>query len=277
MPPEELERVERFLAAFNAIEGHLQVLFAQSAPAPRRDGRAGRAGGPMHEGESVLPEPSESRQSFRSLLDWFAKRNAWWPHAEAMRAFIHLRNLLVHEKIAPWEYPCVPSEDSASRIESIRDGLLFPERALPRWKKGVVSLGQDDKLRHALRVMDESGFGVFPVYEGKHFRGVLSENSLARWLAGASTQADKSGSLNLDSVRVGDVLQSAQAHSRRSERERFAWADARTSTAEIAHLFHANTFLEAVLISAHGRDEEELEGIVTRADVLSWEGDAREF
>ncbi len=242
----ESERVERFLGAYNTLDAHLQNLFSLR----ERDGATGH-------------------QSFRSLVDWLSRREPWWPHAETLRLSANLRNILVHETYAPQQYPCVPSWKLVEEIERVRDELLHPERALPRFERRVELLQGGDSLRRALQVMHERGFGVLPVYETKQFRGVFSETLLARWLAAQSA----SNCVDLDNARVREVLKFAAGSQKQSRRRVFQWMDAQSSVQEIAHQFHQNTWLETVLISKDGHDNQPLQGIVTRADVWRWEWD----
>jgi predicted transcriptional regulator len=239
LPEDDVQLVERFLSAYNALDAWLQAEWARQR------------------GE-------EARQSFRSLVDWWAKSHPWWGDAEALRSHAALRNILVHETLAPREYPCVPSPATVEHIEAVREALLHPERAVPRFEKNVQVLGWGDLLHRALRVMHERGFGQLPVYEGARFRGVLSEGIVARWIA---AQASSRQEIDVASVQVREVLEWALRNL--SRRRAFLWADSGRSVQEIAFLFHENTYLEAVLVSRNGRDDEKLLGLVTRADIVA--------
>jgi CBS domain-containing protein len=157
LSPQELERIERFVAAFNVIDDWLQ---------------------------RQMPSP----MAFRAAVDFFAKRNPWWSDADALRTFAALRNFLVHEKTVPFAYPCVPTEDAVLQIEEIRVRLTDPPRAGETFGRAVLTLSPGDTLFHALGLMRERGVTVFPVYDGKRFVGLLTATGITRWLAAHSME-----------------------------------------------------------------------------------------
>ena len=224
----ELDRIERFIAAYNSIDDFLQAQIGTG-------------------------------QTFRSAVDWFAKRNGWWRDAETLRVFATLRNFLIHEKTRPYDYPCAPSQGAVEEIEAIRDHLLNPRRALPVFAREVVTLKPQTEVRHALQLIAEREHGRFPIYEGRQFRGLLTEAGLARWVA-----AQVAENRDLDwSTPISEVLP------RETKRRNFRFVSPRELAEQIAWAFHENTFLEAVLISDNGQEDGNLRGIVTRRDVAA--------
>jgi predicted transcriptional regulator len=232
MTPQELDSVERFLAAYNALDAYFQSTLGTT-----------------------------SHQSFRSLVDLYAKRNAWWDDAETLRSFANLRNVLVHEHTEPYEYVCVPSPQTVERIEAIRDRLLHPETALPRFQRAVHTLDAHDTLSEALRLIHQQGYSQFPVYEGERFSGVLTENSITRWLAARM----HSNTPDFGKIALAEVLR----FSRKRPNFQFVGREARIE--EISFQFHQNTWLEVVLVTQHGHEHEKLLGIVTRGDIWRFE------
>ncbi len=233
MTPQELNSVERFLAAYNALDAFFQSTLGTT-----------------------------SHQSFRSLVDAYARRHSWWGDAETLRSFINLRNLLVHEHTEPYAYLCVPSPATVERIEAIRDRLLHPETALPRFQRAVLTLNAQETLGQALRLIHQQGYSQFPVYDGARFCGVLTENSITRWLA---AQMQEAAPPDLSKVVVSEVLR----FSRKRPNFQFVARDARIE--EISFQFHQNTWLEVVLVTEHGHEREKLLGIVTRGDIWQFE------
>lgn len=157
LPPQDLERIERFIAAFNIIDDWLQ---------------------------RQMPSP----MAFRAAVDLFAKRHPWWTDADALRTFAALRNFLVHEKTAPFAYPAVPSEAAVREIEAIRARLTDPPRAGEVFGRAVLTLSTTDTLFHALATMRERGVTLFPVFESDRFHGLLTETGITRWLAAHSRE-----------------------------------------------------------------------------------------
>ena len=150
--PDELARIERFIAAYNTLDDWIQ----------RELG---------------------TEQSFRSAVDLFAKRHPWWRDADTLRTFAALRNFLIHEKVRPFDYPAVPGEGAVREIEAIRDRLLQPKLVGEHFAREVLTLAPDDTLREALKLMHQRGFRRFPIYRNKRCAGLLTERGIARYLA----------------------------------------------------------------------------------------------
>jgi predicted transcriptional regulator len=231
MNQHELDLIERFISAFNALDFHLESALGADHGSP-----------------------------FRGLVDLYAKRNRWWKDAEQLRVFTSLRNVIVHDKVEPYEYVCVPTLHTVETIEAIRDRLLKPERVDPRFFRPVLTVDAGDSLAHVLKLMHERDIAHFPVYLGTTFSGLLSQNGIARYIAHHA--AKSSEPLDFASVEVRYVLV------REENRSNYFFATRGEPVEKIAFAFHENTFLEAVLITAHGQRHEKLLGIATRADVL---------
>ena len=225
--PSELERIERFVAAFNALDDWLQA---------------------------QLPEPT----SFRSSVDFYAKRHPFWRDAEPLRLFAALRNFLVHEKTRAFDYPCVPSEDAVREIELIRQRTLHPRTIGEQFGREVHILRPDDTLGAALSAMHERGVSRFPIYEANRFCGVLSEREVARFLAACLARG----------AEFSPQTPIVAALPRASKRQTFRFAPPETSVAQAAFWFGENIFLEAILIAP--REGLRPSGIVTRGDVAGW-------
>jgi predicted transcriptional regulator len=232
--PADIELIERFISAYNAIDFHLEAALRLS-----------------------------EHSSFRSLVDTYAKRHRWWRDADQLRLFAGLRNVIVHDKVAPFEYICVPSQQTVDSIEAIRDRLLHPLRAGQRFLRPVTCLQAGDSLSHVLKLMHEQGFSHFPVYAAKTFSGVLTPNGITRYLAHHA--AKNEAPLDFNEVEVRYLL------AREESRANYFFAPRDEPVEKIAFSFHENTFLEAVLVTEHGGKQEKLLGIATRADVLELE------
>ena len=150
--PEELQRIERFIAAYNTIDDWIQ-------------------------------RQLNTEQSFRSAVDLFAKRHPYWHDAETLRVFASLRNFLIHEKVRPFDYPAVPGEGATREIENIRDRLIQPKLLGDEFAREVLTLAPDDALREALNEMVKRGFRRFPIYQNKRCMGLLTERGIARYVA----------------------------------------------------------------------------------------------
>lgn len=226
---EELARIERFIAAYNQIDDYLQ-------------------------------RQLESPQTFRSAVDFFARRHPWWSDAETLRVFAALRNFLVHEKTRPFDYPCVPGEGATREIEAIRDRLTHPATVGEQFGREVLTLSPQSPLKVALELVSKRGVSRFPIYEANKFVGLLTENGIARFLA----QTVASGAAFNPEVTIQSILP------RETKRRNFRFADSKTPISQAAFWFHDDTFLEAILITEGGHERAPLRGIVTRGDVAGW-------
>ena len=247
--PTELDLIERLITAYNAIDAHLQNWSHHDGPT-----------------------------SFRSLVDLYAGKNRAWKDAELLRTVAGLRNLLIHEKVEPYKYPCVPTLELVEDLETARDRLLHPARA-DRFARKVVTIQSDDSLAHVLKMIHELKITHFPVYEsgreysqsetqrGHHFAGVLTENGITRWLAEHASRDESLIELRDEPVR--EVL--AREESAKGTRKNYEFAPRRARVEDIVQRFHDNTYLEAVLVTEKGDAKETLLGIVTRWDVLNLE------
>ena len=154
LPAADRDRVQRFLAAFNAIDALLRE----------------RTG------------VRDDAVSFRSVLRRFARERRW-QHADPVDDSAALRNELVHEPITPNGWVAIPTEDVVARIESIRDGLAGGRRADQAFQKEVVTVAPDLRLRDALVQVHTTGFSQLPIVEEGSVVGLLTDRAVARWLA----------------------------------------------------------------------------------------------
>jgi len=231
--PEDLDLIERFISAFNALDLHLQSALNM-----------------------------DSGASFRSMADIFARRHPWFREAEQMRIFASVRNVIVHDKIEPYQYPCVPTPELVAAIEAVLERVAHPHRAIPTFKREVVTVGPDETLSAVLRLIHHLEYSQFPVRDAasNRFLGLLTENTITRWLA--RTTATAISLIEFDEVLVRTVLTHCE------KRSNYQFLAENSPVEEIVYLFHENIYLEAVLITPHGQEHEPLSGIVTRGDAM---------
>ena len=232
MSPSDLDLIERFISAYNAIDFHLETALG-----------------------------TDEKSSFRGLVDVYAKRHRWWRDAEQLRVFASLRNVVIHDKVEAYQYVCVPTNETVQSIEAIRDRLLHPQRADKKFMRPVLCLEASDSLHRVLVLMHEKGYSHFPVYAGRQFSGVLTPNGITRFLAHHAAKGE--APLNWHDVEVRYVL------AREESRANYFFAPRDEPVEKIVFSFHENTFLEAVLFTEHGGKTEKLLGIATRADILN--------
>ncbi|MGE5580443.1 MAG: CBS domain-containing protein [Bacillota bacterium] len=238
--PEELERGERFLAAYNLIERAMQ----------RRAGDPG------------------SKEGFRRLIDhlsgsdWTVSR---WK--DDLIEFAELRNAIVHERVSPAYLIAVPLEGTVARIERIASLMDRPPLVYPRFRRDVVVLRSDDPARKVLSALRETGYSQFPVYQQDQYLGLVTDGGIARWLAGWLNGKGRDTGMDPLDLTVGEVLKSEK----NPDRARFISRNATVYQAE--SLFESSSGnqwrLAALLITENGDPKEKLLGIITPFDILT--------
>ncbi|MEQ8791329.1 MAG: CBS domain-containing protein [Pirellulaceae bacterium] len=221
----------RFLSAFNAIETYLRDLIE-----------------------------ADASRSFSELVHQASHDHALVRRLSAeLRHLADLRNFLVH-RFQEAEPLAVPSGLSMQKVERIRDALLQPQLLHSLFHKVVVCCRPEDSVGAAAQKMHEHDFSQLPVYDGKQSVGLLTTDTVARWLS--SRLASGVGLVEEESVR--DVLACQQyeqtqefASHRATVTDAFGWWEKH---------FHRGRPLQAILLTPHGRPSEMPTGIVTLGD-----------
>lgn len=251
---DELQRGERFLAAYTVIE-----------QAMRR--RWGDPGG---------------KESFRRLVDLLYERD-WTVRKfrDDLAEFAELRNAIVHERVNPSYLIAVPLPAIVDRIERIAASMDSPPLVYPRFKRDVACFSPEDRMESVFRKISETGYSQFPVYRGPVYQGLLTDGGITRWVAAmlsrkAGAAGDRApskpaasaapGVAWLTDVPVSEVLLSEKT----PDRAKFISQSATLYEAE--DLFRnpgRNKWrVAAVLITQNGSPEEPLLGIIAPSDVV---------
>lgn len=238
---EELQRGERFLAAYNVIEQAMQ----------RRSGDVG------------------SKEGFRRLVDQLSDRD--WTVREFrddLIEFAELRNAIVHERTRPGYLIAVPLKGTVDRIEGIAGAMERPPLVYPQFKREVARFNADDPMRSVFSVMSATGYSQFPVYRGSEYLGLLTDGGIARWVARALTGRDPKETRSPSEGTVGDVLKSEK----NPDRAQFISRDATVYQAEQSFVTSSRKEkwrVSALLITENGLAGGKLLGIITPSDILA--------
>lgn len=232
--PEQLDLVERFLSAYNAIQKFLS-----------------------DELDLPLSEP------FYRLIDRYGDTHSRWERRDGryLRGILGLRNALVHDRVEPNGYLAVPLQSVVVRVEAIYEQLVSPLRAIPTFGRRVATISADDTLARALQLAARQRYSQLPVYDHGRFAGLLTENGVTRWLAQRAAEPGQTG-LDLEHEPVSAVLEVEE------QRHNVEFAARDDSVDQLIHRFVSHPTLEAVLITEHGLDSEGLLGIATRWDIV---------
>lgn len=247
-------RAERFLAAYNIIDKTMKKEFR-----------------------------IDTHVSFSGTIDRVKKRDPIIEKYEAdLREFAQLRNAIVHERVEPHYIIAEPHEQIVQRIEHIRDLLIRPEPLIPRFKRDVSSFRIEDSLEAILRTIRQYGFTQFPIYKASQFVGLLTDNGIAGWLANQgkaailpkkATPITNEGVAPHNSliVNLQTSLEDILVHEKNKENVIFMSGSSSVFEAREQFLIsigrNANR-LHAILITANGRANEPLLGILTARDLI---------
>ncbi len=231
LPPlEDASLFERFQAAYNRIDAFMR----------KTTGRDREAG-------------------FASVLWEFEKKRSLGVDGDVLRSAAELRNVLVHNKTLPRFEMAIPTDEVVRRIERVCEAILSPPKIYPMFKKDVTCVAPGDSLAHVMRLVVDKKFSQFPVMEGSRVVGLLTENGITRWLA--RKVVDSMSLVELDDARVSDLVREEE------DRPNALFVPKDTALAEVRGIFRNNEFLEAALITQHGRNTEKLLGLINRWDL----------
>lgn len=228
---------ERFIMAYNKIDRQLQ----------KRAGIQGYMG-------------------FSQLVRRVARNDPMFAEFEDdLLEFAELRNAIVHELVEPARIIAEPYVSVVERIEEIAATLERPPLVIPRFERQVYTVQANDPILRVLDLIRHYGYTQFPVYDGERgFLGLLTDRCLARWL----TFEFEALAEGLQTARVAEVMvydrtkganvtflsQSATVYDAYHE---FEW-----------HMTKDYPRLEAILITANGKSDERLMGIITPWDMF---------
>lgn len=225
---------DRYLQSFNRIERYLRQI-------------AGR-------GRS---------STFYDLVNDIARSNAVMRrYGNDLKEFADLRNAIVHERLDN-RVIAEPNDLAVDWIERIEKLLTTPPRVLPQFQSSVTTAQSTDSVVDTARIMRERDHSQVPVFAGAEFIGLLTGNTLARWL-GSLPDAD---CVDVATTRVGDILR----YTERPDSYRFISKDTAIVEAEEMFLagFQSKKEIDALLITEHGKPRESLLGIMTVWDLAA--------
>lgn len=222
----------KFLDSFAAIEKHLRAL-----------ARADRF------------------VSFSSLIEKAASQSAVIRrHRDDLHEYADLRNAIVHER-SDGRAIAEPHGQVVHEIQRLSKLVLNPAEVLPAFQKQVQTVGTTDSIRDVLRLFSVKNFSQVPVTSGKYLVGLLTSNTVARWLASEATH----DIVDLRDHTVADAL-------RHTEHEgNWRIVSRGTSLVEVVQYFDdteaSGKRLDAILVTQTAKTTDSLLGIITIHDM----------
>jgi CBS domain-containing protein len=105
-------------------------------------------------------------------------------HRRDLGAFRELRNAMVHGRYFGNRPIAEPVPEVVDAIERLRDLLVSPPTALAvLGTRNVCVAHPDEPIRTALEHVRRFDYSQLPVYDGREYIGILTTNTVARWLA----------------------------------------------------------------------------------------------
>ena len=178
---------------------------------------------------------------------------------DQLKTLGELRNFLVHEYKS--EQPLAfPSESTVQRIQIIRDELISPVKLVDLFRHPVETCSPSDPIGVATKKMHDGSFSQLPVYSGNTLIGLLTSETVARWLA--AQLADGQGIL--EERPVEEVMRHEEGTHSYVVMGRSATVD--DALSEFDDHMHAGKMLDAIILTHNGSKKERPVGIVTATD-----------
>lgn len=228
------DRIDRFESAYNRIDQALAELIGEQAD--RR----------KHAFAAKVRVAASRQRRLAKYVDFLLKIG-------------ELRNAVVHNRTGEEIFVAVPSEATVLELERIEQQILAPERVEKKFLRKVLTLRPDQSLAEAFQMVRDDGYSRYPVYEKGRFVGMLTANGFTRWIAGQMNNSY----INIDAskVRVADILE------RDHRRDRATFVSRNAMVDDVEQLFVKNQALEAVIVTEHGREDEQPIGMICPADI----------
>ncbi len=171
-----------------------------------------------------------------------------------------LRNAIVHER-SDGHVIAEPHDYVTNQIKLIYAHISDPPKLIPKFQTKEYSLGLDNGIGHAVKLMKERSFSQLPILNGGNFVGLLTASTVCRWL-GANQSEDI---FSLSETGIEEVLKHTE------DPENFAFMARAQNVFELLEVFrnfqNRGKFLEAILITEKGKSTESLMGILNADDL----------
>ncbi len=204
---------------------------------------------------------TRKRDQLPRLGEWSTNRNhAVRQYEDDLKEFGDLRNAIVHER-SGHRVIAEPNDEAVRTMERIADLLVDPPRVGELFRRRVFHVESDEPIGRAVKVMLDESYSQIPVYDGDEFVGLLTTNTVGRWL-GSCVEDEIFG---LEETRIADVLQYTE------DEDNYVFLGRRETLFEALQAFASyeerGKRLEAILITEHGKPSQSLLGIITIWDV----------
>ncbi|MBM7661939.1 putative transcriptional regulator [Bacillus mesophilus] len=182
-------------------------------------------------------------------------------YKEDLEQYAKLRNSLVHDKVEIGYYIAEPHTNIVEHIEKIATIFKRPNHALSIATKNVIFFQEEDHIQKVIQGIKRFSYSQYPIYRGKRCIGLLTTESIVKWMA--TNIADSK--VELTNILVSDIMQYEKAHP-------ISFVPKSINIFEIEELFEeahkTRSTLEAVIITENGQPDQVPLGIITAWDLI---------
>lgn len=177
-----------------------------------------------------------------------------------LKEFADLRNAIVHERTDE-HIIAEPNERAVAKIVRLAQILMDPPKVFPLFGvDNLFTLQADLPIANAVTVMEEKSYSQVPIFVRDKFKGLLTSNTVARWL-GASVEEEI---FSLTETLISDVLVHTE------DRDHVTILGRNSDIFEVVDMFRQRERqgkrLEAILITHSGNADETPIGLITTYD-----------
>lgn len=206
---------------------------------------------------------SDINTSFPDLIDAAITDNLIIrKYASILKDLNRLRNIIVHSKCRRSPQIAEPTKHAVKIINEISNFLLDPPKVIPLFQKKVFILQEDESISDAVEIMYSKNFSQIPIYEGEKFIGLLTTNTIVRWL-GACV---KDEIVDLKDNKINDIFEKYI-----EDKNNYFFLKKNDTLFKAIEKFQnfedKGSRLDAILITENGYENEKLLGIITVWDL----------
>ena len=173
-----------------------------------------------------------------------------------------LRNAIVHESIAPDFIIAQPNQWIIDRILTIEKQLYHPKKVGDVFCKKVVSFEQGTPLLELLKIASHKKYSQFPLHNQGKFVGVITLRMLGYWFSQYLTEANDTP---IEQLKAKDIL------TIEGKKANYQFVGEQTLVADVLKIFHQYPQLEVIFVSAKGKEELPITGVIRPRDLIKLE------
>lgn len=199
---------------------------------------------------------------FRKIIYEIADKNKIVSmNRKLLESYTELRNAIVHTEGEEFII-AEPHDDVVNKIKEVEELILNPPKVLPKYQIDVLILTPEDSVFTAINLMFQNDFSQVPIYKEGGFIGLLSSNTITRWLGAVDREIDPDGSTIITDTRISDVLQYTE------NKDNYRFINRNYYQHQVLDIFEKEKNIDAVLITHSGKQNEKLLGIITVWDLI---------